>query len=320
MHAVFLDQDTFSSCVSLHAIKRQVGLLTCYPTTSEEQIVARCLDAEIVITNKVILSAASLKQLPKLKLICVAATGTNNIDLDAALELGITVNNVSGYSSASLSQYVFAQILEYFSQTSHHNHNTRQGLWQKSTTFCLHGNDINELNGKTLGIVGYGNLGKAVAKIAQAFGMHILIAERPKSSNIRSDRISFEQVLAQADVLSLHCPQSPETENLINSYTLGLMKPSAMLINTARGALVNSGDLLIALRTNQIAYAVLDVLEQEPPQAEHILLQAISDNSSNSLHNKLNITGHIAWASNESQQRLLDLLAENIAKYKASAQ
>lgn len=320
MHAVFLDQDTFGSSISLLAIQQQVTSLTCYSTTSEQQIVARCLDAEVVITNKVMLSAANLKQLPKLKLICVAATGTNNIDLDAASELGIAVNNVSGYSSASLSQYVFAQMLEYFSQTSHHNHNTSQGLWQKSATFCLHGNTIGELNGKTLGIIGFGNLGQAVAKIGQAFGMHILIAERPKSSNIREGRVSFEQVLAQADVLSLHCPQTPETENLINSHTLGLMKPSSMLINTARGALVNSDDLLIALKTGQISYAVLDVLEQEPPPAEHILLQAISDTQANSLQDKLKITGHIAWASNESQQRLLDLLAENITKYKAAAE
>lgn len=319
MQAVFLDQDTFGSSISLLAIQQQVTSLTCFSTTSEQQIVARCLDADVVITNKVMLSAASLKLLPKLKLICVAATGTNNIDLDTASKLGITVNNVSGYSSASLSQYVFAQMLEYFSQTSHHNHNTSQGLWQKSATFCLHGNDISELNGKSLGIIGYGNLGEAVAKIGLAFGMQILIAERPESSNIRSGRLSFDQVLAQADVLSLHCPQTPETENLINSHTLGLMKPSAMLINTARGALVNSNDLLTALKTNQIAYAVLDVLEQEPPPAEHILLQAISDTLSNPLQHKLKITAHIAWASNESQQRLINLLAENIQKYKATA-
>jgi glycerate dehydrogenase len=318
MHAVFLDQQTFGSDISLQAIQQQVESLTCFSTTSAEQIVTRCRDAEVVITNKVILNAAILQQLPRLKLVCIAATGTNNVDLNAAIQLGIAVNNVSGYASASVSQYVFAQMLEHFNQTNHHNDNTIQGLWQKSPIFCHHGNGFSELSGKTLGIIGYGNLGQAVAKIGQAFGMHILIAERPKSSSIRSGRLSFEQVLAQADVLSLHCPQTPETENLINSHTLSLMKPSVMLINTARGALVNNNDLLMALKTGQIGYAVLDVLEQEPPPANHVLLQAMSDKQSYPLQNKLKITAHIAWASHESQQRLIDLIADNIAKFKAA--
>ncbi|GAC18175.1 D-2-hydroxyacid dehydrogenase [Paraglaciecola arctica] len=319
MHAVFLDQQTFSSNISLSAIEQQLGSLTCFPTTLTEQIIERCQHADIVITNKVLLNAQTLNQLPKLKLICIAATGTNNVDLHAALELGIAVNNVSGYSTASLSQYVFAQMLEYFNQTSHHNHNTSQGLWQQSPTFCHHGNGVSELNGKTLGIIGNGDLGQAVAKLGLAFGMQILIAERPNATTIRTGRHSFEQVLAQADVLSLHCPQTPETENLINTNTLSQMKPSAMLINTARGALVNSDDLLVALKTKQIAYAVLDVLEQEPPPADHVLLAAIADKQSGAQLNNLKITAHIAWASIESQQRLLDLIAENIAAYKAAA-
>ncbi|MEP1447545.1 MAG: D-2-hydroxyacid dehydrogenase [Paraglaciecola sp.] len=319
MHGVFLDQHTFSSAVSLQTIQQQVDSLSCFSTTTTEQIVPRCSDADVIITNKVQLNAAILQQLPKLKLICIAATGTNNVDLNAASQLGIIVKNVSGYASASLSQYVFAQMLEYFNRTSHHNHNTRQGLWQKSDTFCHHGNGWNELSGKTLGIIGYGNLGQTVANIAEAFGMHLLIAERPQSNIIRSGRHSFEQVLIQADVLSLHCPQTPETENLINTHTLRQMKPSAMLINTARGAIVNSNDLLIALKTNQIAYAVLDVLEQEPPAADHVLLKAIADNQSSPIKNKLKITAHIAWASFEAQQKLLDLVAANIASFKAAA-
>ena len=210
-------------------------------------------------------------------------------------------------------------MLEYFNQISHHNHNTSQGLWQQSPTFCHHGNGIYELSGKTLGIVGYGNVGQAVAKIAQAFGMQILIAERPKATIIRAGRLSFEQVLAQADVLSLHCPQTPETENLININTLSKMKPTAMLINTARGALVNSDDLLIALKTKQVGYAVLDVLEQEPPPADHLLLNEISNTTAGPQLNNLKITAHIAWASFESQQRLLDLIADNIAEFKTTA-
>lgn len=318
MHAVFLDQHTFSSNISLEEIRQQVASLTCFASTSAEQIVSRCQDADIILTNKVVISAETLALLPQLKLICITATGTNNVDLDAAFVQGITVNNVSGYASHSVSQYVFAQMLEYFTQTGHHNHNTREGLWQKSATFCHHGNGFNELAGKTLGIIGYGDLGQAVAKVGQAFGMRILVAERANAKSIRTDRHSFEQVLAQADVLSLHCPQTPETENLINANTLNKMKPNAMLINTARGALVNSNDLLLALQTKQIGYAVLDVLEKEPPPADHVLLKAISNYQADVVLNNLKITAHIAWASIESQQRLIDLVAVNIAAFKAT--
>ena len=315
MHAVFLDQHTFSSKISLEKIQHQVESLTCFPTTSAEQIITRCQHADIVITNKVVLDSEILKQLPKLKLVCIAATGTNNVDLNAALQLGIEVNNVSNYSTTSVSQYVFAQMLEHFNQTSHHNHNTRQGLWQQSSTFCHHGNGMSELSGKTLGIIGNGNLGQAVAKLGLAFGMHILIAERHKATTIRASRHSFEKVLAEADVLTLHCPQTPDTENLINTNTLKQMKPTAMLINTARGALVNSDDLLVALKTKQIAYAVLDVLEQEPPPADHLLLGAISNKQIDTQLNNLKLTAHIAWASIESQQRLIDVVADNIAAF-----
>ena len=218
------------------------------------------------------------------------------------------MTNVSGYAGSSVAQYVMAQILEYYQQTSHHNANTEQGYWQKSETFCYHGNSITELSGKTLGLIGYGNLGQAVAKLADAFGMNILISERVNSSETRQGRVNFDQVISQADILSLHCPQTAMTENLINADVLDKMKSSAMLINTARGALVNSSDLLAALTSEKIAYAVLDVLEQEPPPADHPLLNAKLAN--------LKITAHIAWASYEAQQRLIDLLSKNIAAFK----
>ncbi len=311
MQAVFLDQQTFSPTISLANISSQVSQLTCYATTTNQQIIERCKSAELIITNKVVLSADTIKQLPQLKLICIAATGMNNVDLVAAEKLGITVSNVSGYSQASVSQYVFAQMLEFFSKTSHHNKNTQQGRWQKSATFCFHGEGSQELAGKKIGIIGYGNLGKAVSTIAQAFGMQVLIAERPNATRTRENRHSFTEVLQQADVLSLHCPQTPETTNLINSDNLALMKSSALLINTARGPLVNSNDLLEALKNNQIAHAILDVLEQEPPQADHPLINALTKNEVSNL----TITAHIAWASIESQQRLIDLLARNIALF-----
>ncbi|MEP0354621.1 D-2-hydroxyacid dehydrogenase [Paraglaciecola sp.] len=317
MHAVFLDQQTFSPNITLDNVRQQVTSLTCFATTSPEQLLSRCAQADIVITNKVALNQDILEQLPKLKLVCVAATGTNNVDLNAAAQLGIQVKNVAGYSTTSVSQYVFAQMLEYFSQTSLYNQDSAQGVWQQSTTFCHHSGEINELHGKNLGIVGYGNLGQAVAKIGEAFGMKILVAERPYAATIRNNRLSFEQVLSEADVLTLHCPQTPETENLINAQTLSLMKPNAMLINTARGALVNSYDLHAALKNKHLGYGVLDVLEQEPPSAEHILIRAITTQEPNIHLDNLKITAHIAWASIESQQRLLNLLADNISHFKS---
>lgn len=312
MKAVFLDSQTFSSNISFVAIEQQVSELVYYSNTPPEQVLERCENMELLITNKVVLTAELLVKLPALKLICIAATGYNNVDIRTARTLGIAVTNVSGYAGQSVAQYVLAQILEYYQQTSHHNDNTEQGHWQKNETFCYHGNAITELAGKTLGIIGYGHLGQAVVKLAHAFGMTILISERVNSPEIRQGRVRFDKVITQADIISLHCPQTPDTENLINRNILAKIKPTAMLINTARGALVNSADLLTALKTEQIAYAVLDVLEQEPPPSDHPLLNANLVN--------LKITAHIAWASSEAQQRLIDLLGENIAAFKQSEQ
>lgn len=307
LSAVFLDQQTFDNNIVLDEIAEQVGKLTCYQTTTAEQIIERSQGAEIIITNKVMLSADVLSQLPNLKLICITATGYNNVDIEQAKNLGIAVCNVSGYAKQSVAQYVFAQLLEYFNQTSHHNQNTEQGLWPQSATFCHLGNTINELAGKSIGIIGYGALGQAVAKIATAFEMQVLIAERQGAKEIRHGRMAFEQVICQADILSFHCPQTKDTEALINQSLLKKMKTSAVLINTARGALVDNQALLNALQTNEIGYAILDVLEQEPPPADHILLNAKLAN--------LKITAHIAWASIEAQQRLISLVAENIASF-----
>lgn len=312
MKAVFLDSQTFSENISFSAIEQQVTMLTCYPTTSAEQILERCQKADVIITNKVVITAEILAQLPQLKLIAITATGYNNIDIEAASKYNIAVTNVSGYAGNAIAQYVFAQLLEYYQQTCHHNTNTEQGLWQKSDTFCYHGKAITELAGKTLAIVGNGFLGKSVAKLAAAFDMNVMISERPQSEDIREGRVSFEQAIAQADILSLHCPQTAETTNLINAAVLAKMKPNAVLINTARGMLVNSVDLLSALKNKQIAYAVLDVLEQEPPPEDHPLIVALQKNTLDNLK----ITAHIAWASSESQQRLIHMLSNNIAAFK----
>lgn len=312
MKAVFLDCETFSDNISFTAIEQQVTKLTCFAFTKPDNVIERCKDSDIVITNKVVFNAEIIERLSQVKLICIAATGYNNIDIEAAEKNNICVTNVSGYAGKSVSQYVLAQILEYYQQTSHHNANTKHGLWQQCNTFCYHGNAITELAGKTIAIVGYGSLGRAVAKLADAFEMKVLISERPNTSKIRKGRVRFEQAVNQADILSLHCPLTNETTNLINSVVLNKMKPTAMLINTARGLLVNSEDLLIALKDKKIAFAVLDVLEEEPPRIDHPLLSAIQNN----IIKNLKVTAHIAWASSESQQRLISLLSDNIAAFK----
>ncbi len=330
MRAVFLDLSTFSidistegvaikkssESVNLCAIKAQVSELNTYATTSTTEILARCQHADIIITNKVVINAALMAKLPQLKLICIAATGTNNIDLTAANKQNIAVCNVSGYASASVSQWVFAQILAFYNQTHLQHCNTEQGLWSQSKTFCLHssfhGRGISELAGKTLGLIGYGSLAKAVEKIAYAFDMKVLIAERPQAQVLRTNRTAFDDVIAQADIISLHCPQTPDTEHLVNQQFLQKMKPSAILINSARGALIDNKALLQALKTHEIAYAALDVLEQEPPPQNHPLLTAKLDN--------LKITAHIAWAAIESQQRLLDGIAKNIEYFSVNKQ
>tara|TARA_B110000211_G_scaffold112086_1_gene130202 strand:+ start:4313 stop:5266 length:954 start_codon:yes stop_codon:yes gene_type:complete len=305
---VFLDYQTFSKDSDLTSLQQVVDDLTVYATTSPEQVIARCQNAEVVLSNKVLLNREILSQLPKLKLVCITATGINNIDIKAARALNIAVTNVGGYAKNSVAQYVFAQILAYYSQIAHHNDNCQKGLWQQSDTFCLHGNGSIELAGKSIAIIGYGALGQKVAKIARAFDMKVLIAERPDAATIRPERMAFLAAIEQADIISLHCPQTLETQSMFNAKLFTRMKPSAILINTARGALINNEDLLNALNNEQIACAILDVLEQEPPPKDHILLAAQSP--------KLKITAHIAWASQQAQQTLLNLVAENISAFK----
>lgn len=309
MKAVFLDQQTFIDDIDLSAIEHQVTNLECFKTTSPNNVIERLQTADIAITNKVVLNEKTLKQLPNLKLICIAATGMNNVDLAAAKALGIAVMNVAGYAAPSVAQYVFSQLLNFYTNTEKHNQLVRTGTWQTHQTFCLHGPSFNELSGKTLGILGYGHLGQKVAAIAEAFDINVIIAERPQAKEVRTGRVSFESMLTQADIISLHCPQTPETEGLFDKAVFARMKPNSVLVNTARGPIVNNEDLLAALESKQIAGAILDVLEQEPPPADHILLT--------NQPNNLVITGHVAWASKQAQQRLINLLAGNINTFKS---
>lgn len=310
MKAVFLDQQTFIPSISIVAIENEVEQLTCYPLTSANDVLSRSIDADIIITNKVVLNKELLQALPKLKLICVAATGTNNIDLVAAKTLGIKVMNVAGYSTASVSQYIFTQLLNFFAHIQENNNQVQQGKWAKHPTFCLHASNFDELCHKKIGLIGYGDIAKQVEKIATAFGMEVLIAERLNNTRTREGRMSFDEVLRQADVISIHCPQTPDTEKLFSYSAFEKMQSHALLINTARGPIIDNDALKHALQNTVIGGAILDVLETEPPSPEHTLLQSPIDN--------LIISGHIAWSSQQAQQKLINLIGDNIAQFKLS--
>jgi glycerate dehydrogenase len=305
--AVLLDHETLGKDINLTKLEDLFQEYACYPLTCDDRIVERCSGAQVIITNKVSLSRAILAQLPELKLVAVAATGINNVDLSAATELGIEVINVEGYAGPSVAQHTFSLLLQLTNKAKEYHQFIGNNKWQESPFFCNLDYPITELAGKKFGLVGFGVLGQATAKLAQAFGMKLLISERPGATVIREERVPFEQMLHHADVVSLHCPQTKETEQLINSESLKLMKPSALLINTARGGLINEPDLVAALSCGEIAGAALDVLSTEPPVAGNCLLDYPGSN--------LVITPHIAWATAEARQRLVDILTVNIAKF-----
>ncbi len=263
-----------------------------------------CLqDTEIIVSNKVFLNRKILQGNKHLKLICIAATGTNNVDITAAKQHGITVCNVRAYATSSVVQHVFSLILSLNRKLFAYRESVINGDWSHSDFFCHFGEPISALEGKTLGIIGYGELGKAVAKVARCFAMKVIIAKR-NAADERPGRIDLTNLLAKSDVLSLHCPLTEHNYHMIGEQELLLMKPDALLINAARGGLIDEPALLHALETNQIAGAALDVLEQEPPAANHPL--------SNYHANNLIITPHIAWASQQARQKLVNEIAKNI--------
>ena len=260
---------------------------------------------QVAVTNKVVLDAAALAAATDLQLICVAATGTNNVDLAAAAERGIAVRNVTGYATPTVVEHVFALILS-LQRRLQEQQRAAHEQWSQQSGFCVLDHPTTELAGKTLGILGYGELGRAVADIGRAFGMHILIGQRPGGDD-RADRVPLETLLSDSDVLSLHCPLTPETRNLIGAAQLARMRPTALLINTARGGIVDETALLNALRNKQLGGAGIDVLSEEPPRHGNVLLDAQLPN--------LIITPHVAWASREARQRLVDGVAENIEAF-----
>lgn len=290
------------------ALETAFDELTCHDATQPGEIAGRLQGAVVAFTNKVVLDAQTLAHAQQLELICVLATGTDNVDQNAARQLGMAVVNCRAYATAAVSQHVFALLTALVTHWHDYHAGVAAGRWQQAGSFCFLDHPIRELAGRTLGIVGYGELGRAVAAIATVFGMDVLVSQRPDGSDDRADRVAFADLLARADVLSLHCPLTPATHNLIDADALSRMQTHALLINTARGGLVDSQALAIALQRGEIAGAGLDVLDAEPPAADHPLLAQDIPN--------LIVTPHCAWGSHAARQRVLDQTAENIAAFR----
>jgi glycerate dehydrogenase len=285
----------------------QLGTLTVYDRTSPSETVARAADADVVLTNKVIISSEVMAQLPQLKYIGVLATGYNVVDIAAAHERGITVTNVPAYSTESVAQMVFAHLLTVTNRTEHYAVQNRQGRWSKNPDFCYWDFPHMELAGKTFGIVGLGNIGRRVAQIALAFGMQVkaLTSKTAEILPAGIEKVSLEELLATSDVLSLHCPLTERTRHLINVDTLQRMKSTAILINTGRGPLVDNQAVAGALADGRLAAFCADVLTEEPPKADNPLLR-----QPNAF-----ITPHIAWASKEARIRLIQVATDNVRAF-----
>jgi len=281
---------------------------TVYGNCPASEVVERIGDAEIVMTNKTVVDAATLSQAPNLKLITLPATGTNVVDLVAASEQGVVVCNAVNYGTASVVQHVWALILALTTNLQSYSRGVMDGSWGESEMFCLLQYPVRELEGKTLGIVGAGDLGRGVAKIAQAFGMQVIFAALPERNHLDDlPRLALHELLPRVDILSLHCPLTPQTKGLISSAELALMKTSALLINTARGPLIDEPALKQALVKSEIAGAGLDVLSAEPPVGGNLLIDNAVPN--------LIITPHSAWIAEESRQRLMGQMVENISAF-----
>lgn len=278
-----------------------------YGQTSVDQLVERLSDASIAICNKVAMREESLTHLPKLKLIAVAATGVDNVDLDYCKGHNIAVCNARGYAVSSLPEHALMLMLALRRNLVAYRTEIEKGAWYGAPQFCLLDHPISDLHGSTLGIVGYGKLGQGMAQLAKAIGMKVLVAERKNASEVRDGRTSFDEVLSRSDVVSLHCPLTEETKDLIGRRELELMKPDGVLINTARGGLVDDEALLSALTSKRIGGAGLDVLRVEPPVRPHALLEARLPN--------LIVTPHNAWASRQAMETLAEQVISNIEAF-----
>ncbi|HEY6455313.1 MAG TPA: D-2-hydroxyacid dehydrogenase [Steroidobacteraceae bacterium] len=306
--AVFLDFATLSNGdLDMSALKRVLPDVVLHDVTPDADIPGRMAGAHIVLTNKLRISRELIEANPQLRFVGVSATGTNNVDLDAARDHTVAVCNVRDYCSRSVMQHVLAVILAHTHRVREFSRLAVDGSWARTPQFTMLNYPIRELSGRVLGIVGYGALGRAVAQGAQAaLDMRVMIAGRP-GQPAAPGRVELEVLLREADVLSLHCPLTPDTANMISTRELGLMKPDALLVNTARGGLIDSAALVAALRNGTIGGAAIDVLPQEPPLDGNPLVDPSIPN--------LILTPHIAWAAREARQRCLDQVAANIADF-----
>ena len=309
--AVFLDHSSLDlGDLDLSPLEQSFDALQLHDQSTPEQVIARLQGAQVAISNKVPLDAATFAACPDLKLVLVAATGTNNIDLAAARERGVTVCNCQGYGTPSVAQHTLMLLLALATRLPDYQQDIRAGRWQQAPQFCLLDHPIVELEGKALGLLGHGELGGAVARLAEAFGMRVVLGRLPGRPP-REDRLPLAELLPQVDALTLHCPLNAATRNLIGEYELGLMKPGAFLINTARGGLVDEQALADALRRGHLGGAATDVLTQEPPKDGNPLLASDIP--------RLIVTPHSAWGSREARQRIVIQMTENAQAFFAGA-
>lgn len=308
MKAVFLDADTLGNDVDLSPIEAVTGEMVKHPRTSPEQVQERLRGFDTVLVNKVVLSREHFEACPELKTVAVVATGLNNIDKEAAKDHNVTVMNVTNYGRSTVAQHTMALILALATRLVDYDKDVRAGRWGQSSMFCLMDHPIMELEGRTLGVFGYGDLGRGVVERAKAFGMNILLGARPGQTAGEVDgypRMPIDELLPKVDVLSLHCLLTDDTRNMIGASELKMMKKEALLINTSRGGLVDEQALADALRAGTIGGAGFDVLTEEPPRHGNPLL---ADDIPN-----LIVTPHSAWASREARQRIVDITARNLS-------
>ena len=306
LHIVVLDRDTL--------VNRPFDFdfphtLSSYGTTEAHETLERIRGADIVITNKVVISAQAFAENPQLKLVAVTATGVNNMDVEAAKQNGTAVCNIRAYGNESVAEHAFMMMITLMRNLPAYQRDVAAGLWENSPFFCHLGAPMRDLNGKTLAIFGRGNIGKTLATYAQAFKMNVVFAEHKNAQSVRDGYVSFDEAIRSADVVSLNCPLTPQTANMIGEAELQQMKPGAILINCGRGGLVDEAALVAALKYGQIGGAGFDVLTQEPPRDDNPLLKARLPN--------LIVTPHIAWASQEAANRLFDILLDNINRFVA---
>ncbi|HDZ46813.1 hypothetical protein LCGC14_0120840 [marine sediment metagenome] len=310
-HAVILDAESLGPKIDLTAIEETVSHLEVFQQSSTDQALERLANADIAIVNKVVLDANTLQQLPKLRLICVLATGLNNIDLETAKDRNIEVKNVAAYGTASVSQHTLMLMLALANRLPLYQRDVAAGEWQRSAFFCLQDHPTLQLAGKHLVMVGQGELGSEVARLAEAFGMRVTFAARP-GNEANDQRASLDDLLPDADVISLHCPLSDATKHLINSERLANAKPSLLLVNCARGGVIDELAALEALRSGKLGGLGVDVLPAEPPKDGHPLLDALSEPLN------LIVTPHNAWITPEARQNIVALTAKNISEWKSA--